>query len=169
MSSFPSPALFLTECGLAAEATADDLATVAVARGCRHYASMARGTTDPQFATLSHEVLACALLRFPLPEGFDAFRCGAMVLSDPHNRPEVLSRAADYFGVRDRVRHIIDLGLAHDETPVFWTKLAALFPPVAADDELPGLSRFVSESPLGGRGRGPVRIWLRTRWNSAAQ
>ena len=88
-----------------------------------------------------------------------------MVLSDFNNRPSAVSNAADYFGVADRVGYVARVGLAHDNALEFWEHLEPLFP--GSDDSglLPGPSRFVSETRMSGRLRGPVRIWLRTDYH----
>lgn len=148
--------------GLAAES---DLMALAVARGCLHYAPLVEERSTPaELKALPQEVLACALLRYPMPEGFDAFRCGAMVLSDRSNQPAAIAGAADYFGVGARVGHVVRLGLAHDDGPEFWREMLPLFPDAANADVLPGPSRLVSETRLSGLNRGPVRIWLRTAY-----
>ncbi len=139
---------------------------LAVARGCRHYAPMVHGhAAPPRLRALAHEVLACALLRFPMPGGFDAFRCGAMVLSDLNNQPGAISAAADYFDVAGRVGYVVCVGLACDSAHGFWERLKPLFPQADDCGLLPGPSRLVSETRMSGRFRGPVRIWLRTDYH----
>lgn len=157
----------VAECEQAGLASELDLMALAVSRGCRHYAPMVQGRPAPAgLDTLPHEVLACAMLRYPMPEGFDSFRCGVMVLSDRSNQPAAIADAAAYFGVSDRVGYVVRLGLAHDDTPDFWRKMLPLFPKAANPDSLPGPSRLVSETRLSGGNRGPVRIWLRTAYRA---
>ncbi len=166
MNSFTRQLSIGAECEQAARADERDLIALAATRGCRHYAPMVRGHAPPPgLQALSHEVLACALLRFPMPDGFDAFRCGIMVLSDLNNQPSVVSNAADYFGVADRIGYAVRVGLKYDNAREFWEQMKPLFP--GSDDTglLPGPSRLVSETRVSGWLRGPVRIWLRTDYH----
>jgi len=157
----------VADCEQAACASSQDLMALAVARGCRHYAPMVFGHhSPPRSHALSHEVLACALLRFPMPDGFDAFRCGVMVLSDLNNQPISIASAAEYFGVADRVGYVVRVGLAHDDKREFWEHLRLLFPRMSDSGLLPGPSRLMSETRMSGEHRGPVRIWLRTAYHS---
>jgi hypothetical protein len=85
-----------------------------------------------------------------------------MVLSDVNNDPEAIAAAAEYFGVRDRVAHIVHLGLEYDQSQPFWQKLSPLFSKTTAHEDLPGLSRLVSETRMTPNKGGPLQIWLRT-------
>jgi hypothetical protein len=114
---------------------------------------------------LPHEILGCALLRGSADAAtFQAIRCGAMVLSDLANSPELIAAAAKQLAVTDRVAHIARLGLAEDAHPGFWEQVQAALPEhrIGKEDFLPGVSRLVAETPLSGPGRGRARIWLRT-------
>lgn len=138
---------------------------MAVSRGCRHYAPMVEGyAVSPELSALTHEVLGCALLRLSMPAGFDAFRCGAMVLSDFSNRPEVIGDAAVYLGVESRVGYLVRVALVHDNAPEFWKRLESMFPNSDDCGLLPGPSRLISETRISSDRRGPIKVWLRTHY-----
>lgn len=99
-----------------------------------------------------------------MPDGFVYFRCGAMVLSDLGNSPELIAEAAEKFGVSERVGYVVRLALAADDQHAYWQKLLPYFPSSNSQGDLPGLSRLVSETRLSGAGRGAVRVWLRTSY-----
>lgn len=155
----------LADCRAAANLSRRKLLAMAVARGCWHYATLWPDIAPDGRSTLRHEFLGCALLRGPANvETFQAIRCGAMVLSDSGNSPELIALAAQELGVAGRVAHVARLGAAHDERPAFWRRMLAALPAAAPreQDFLPGLSRLVLETLVLGRGRAPQRIWLRT-------
>ena len=161
-SADPTPSI-ASECAAARTADMLDLMALAVERGCRHYTAMAQGRSAPAcLRSLRHEVLACALMNAPMPGGFDAFRCGAMILSDLSNRKDVLAAAAAIFGVERRIGYVVGLALEHDGEKTFWSDLHQLFPE-ATDEELPGLSRLVSETGVQRGRKELIRTWLRTR------
>ena len=84
---------------VAQAAQVQDLVALAVARGCRHYETLSGGRKAPDsLRGLSHEVLACALMSGPMPQGLGCFRCGVMVLSDLSIRMDGLAAAAAIFG-----------------------------------------------------------------------
>jgi len=143
----------------------ESLLSIAIARGCRHYAPLLPDDVAViDHPALPHEMLGAALLRGPADAGtFQAIRCGAMVLSDLGNSVVRIRDAANYFGVAHRVAHIARLGLKFDTHPEFWATLLDLIVAHASEAEfLPGVSRFVSETRMSGFGRGPAREWLRT-------
>ena len=155
------------DCNQAASASLMELMSLAISRGCRHYAAMAQGVLVPErIREIYHEVLGCALLRAPMPSWFDDFRCGCMVLSDLGNRPQAIAAAADYFDIGDRIGHIARLGLEVDHHAEFWGKLAELFPRAAGPDQLPGISRLAIETRIWGGQRKVVTTWLRTSWRT---
>jgi len=156
---------FLRACREAAELSREALLAVAVARGCWHYAPLWPDLTPEDRAGLPHEILGCALLRGPADaETFQSIRCGAMVLSDLGNSPELIATAAERLGVIGRVAHIARQGLQTDRHPDFWEKVLAALPakPSAEPDFLPGISRLTGETRPAGPGRSAVRQWLRT-------
>jgi hypothetical protein len=153
----------------ASELSRDQLLRVAIARGCRHYATLlAAGESGSDEPTLSHETLGAALLRGPADaDTFQAIRCGAMVLSDLGNSAEGMVRESRRLGVEHRLAHIARLGLSADQHVEFWQRLVKLLPSRSSADEegfLPGVSRFTSESRLIGPRRASARVWLRTHW-----
>lgn len=162
-----SDAGFLRSCQDAAKLMPDELRAVALARGCSHYAPLWPELTPADRAGLPHEVLGCALLRGPTTaETFQSIRCGAMVLSDLGNDPKLIADAAEQLGVTGRLAHLVGLGLAVDQHPDFWNRIRSAMAASGGAEEqdfLPGVSRFVWESRLGGPGLGPVRGWLRTQ------
>jgi hypothetical protein len=78
------------------------------------------------------------------------------------NRADVIADSARHFRVGRRVLHIAQLALGINDHPQFWESIVGR---VASDgppeENLPGLSRFVSETPISGPGRGRSRVWLR--------
>jgi hypothetical protein len=160
---------FLRACREAAGLSADEMRAVAVARGCSHYAPLWPNLAPADKAGLPQEVLGCALLRGPAnAETFQSIRCGAMVLSDLGNSPELIAVAAGQFGVTGRVAHLARLGLSADVHPEFWGPLQAALSglPVGEQDFLPGVSRLVAETRLSGPGKGPEVTWLRTHYRA---
>lgn len=145
----------------------DELMQIAVARGCRHYASFVPPggamRDDPE---LLHEVLGAALLRGPEDAAtFQAIRCGAMVLSDLGNSAARIAAASEQLGVAHRVAHVARLGLLADDYPHFWDALLRVLPvALVRDDFLPGVSRLTSETRVAGPGRFSIRTWLRTQY-----
>jgi hypothetical protein len=141
---------------------------IAIARGCRHYASFADSPDLVDEPGIAHEVLGCALLRGPQNiETFRAIRVAAMVLSDGGNSPKKIGSAAAAFGVEGRVSHIAKLALTADNRPDFWNAVLGTLP--AMDDVseasfLPGISRLRSETHMTGPGQGRSLVWLRTAY-----
>lgn len=157
----------LRACQHATRAPREELLTVALARGCRHYAPLWPELVPAEQSGLPHEVLGCALLAGPAtPTTFQSIRCGTMVLSDLGNSPDVIAIAAEQLGVCSRVAHITRVALANDNHPEFWERVQAALPSqsIAEQDFLPGVSRLVSETRLSGLGKGPRRVWLRTEY-----
>jgi len=147
--------------------SSDELRAAAIARGCSHYAPLWPDLTPADRAGLPHEVLGCLLLRGPATaESFQSIRCGAMVLSDLGNSPELIAVAAEQLGVTSRVAHLVRLGLSADVHPEFWDRMRVALPGLAAEEQdfLPGVSRLVAETRLSGPGKGPARTWLRTEY-----
>lgn len=145
--------------------SADELRAAAIARGCAHYAPLWPNLAPADRVGLPHEALGCALLRgAATAETFQSIRCGAMVLSDLGNAPELIAAAAEELGVAGRVAHLARLGSSADGHPEFWAALRTALPGVAAEEQdfLPGVSRLVAETRVSGPGKGPARTWLRT-------
>ncbi len=157
----------LRSCEEAAKLSVDVLRAAAIARGCSHYAPLWPDLRPADLPGLPHEVLGCALLRGPaVAETFQSIRCGAMILSDLGNVPELICAAAVRLGVAGRVAHLARLGKSAEEHPEFWHRLLVALPGPSAEEQdfLPGTSRLVSETRRSGLGKGPVRTWLRTQY-----
>lgn len=150
-----------SECDIAQALPLGALAAIAVKRGCGHYAHFA--IQQPTDSEISNETLACALMAAPMPEGFDCFRCGAMLLSDVTNDPRLVAEAAERLGAAARVGYVAALALEHDkEHRDFWAQIATLCPTVSTES-LPGISRLTAEPGIGRLGEKLPRIWLRPR------
>ena len=158
---------FARVCTKAAGLSRSELLATAIFRGCGYYASLWQDLAPGNLAWLPHEILGCALLRGPKEaETFQAIRCGAMVLSDLSNAPELIAAAAREFHVTGRAAHIAQLGLQTDRHPDFWKRVLAALPQTRDEetDFMPGVSRLVAETRRSGPNQGPVRTWLRTAY-----
>jgi hypothetical protein len=144
----------------------DELLALAVARGCRPYASFAPAAQVIPQPELPHEILGCALLRGAADaETFRSIRVGAMVLADLSNSPETMAGAAHFFGVEDRLAHLARLGFAVDIEKDFWADILARLPCAENQGDdffLPGASRLSFETPRTGPRGAASRVWLRT-------
>lgn len=151
----------------AADLDRDQLFRIAVARGCRHYAPFLppgiEASDDPE---IPHEALGAALLCGPTDAAtFQAIRCGAMVLSDLNNSPQLIADISEQLGVAHRTAHIARLGLAADTHPDFWQQVLQKLPYVMTEaDFLPGISRFTSEMRGPDWRSPPIHVWLRTHY-----
>lgn len=131
----------------------------AIARGCNYYGAFgSKAHRQPNLRDVSTEVLAAALLSGEMPEACDAVRIGAMLISTPNLDLDQVVRAAEEFGVLSRLRHIVDLAVTVDKDPR-WRELSSMLPWTAPEPDMPGISRFTSET------RFPVaqRIWLKPK------
>lgn len=156
---------FAQACAKAVGLVRSELLAAAVVRGCGHYAPLWPDLAPLNLTWLPHEILGCALLRGPKDvETFQAIRCGAMVLSDLSNNPELIAAAARELHVTGRVAHLAQVGLQADQHPDFWKQVLGGLPhaPNTELDFLPGVSRLVAETRRSGPNQGPVRTWLRT-------
>lgn len=162
-----SEAEFAQACAKAGGLSRSELLAAAVVRGCGYYASLWQDLAPSNLTRLPHEILGCALLRGPQDaETFQAIRCGAMVLSDLGNVPELIATAAKELQVAGRVAHLAQSGLRADEHPDFWQRVLVMLPTATGEelDFLPGVSRLVAETRRSGPNQGPVRTWLRTAY-----
>lgn len=158
---------FALSCAKAVRLARSELLAAAVVRGCGYYAPLWPDLVPRNLAWLPHEILGCALLRGPKNvETFQAIRCGAMVLSDLSNAPELIAAAAREFHVAGRVAHIAQVGLQADQHLDFWKQvLGGLSHARNTElDFLPGVSRLVAETRRSGPNQGPARTWLRTAY-----
>ena len=140
-----------------------ELLALAIDRGCAHYASLWPRFPAPT-GVLPHEVLGCALLRGPEDaETFQAIRCGAMVLSDWNNDPELVAEAAVRLAVSGRVSHVAKLGLRYDTRPDYWRAVIEVLPEECTEEDfLPGVSRLTRETFGSSPRHGVIRGWLRS-------
>jgi len=146
----------------------DELLGVAIARGCRHYASFVAPEYIVDRPGLAHEVLGCALLRgMANLDTFQSIRVGAMVLSDAGCSPTLAVAAAEALGVESRLAHIARTALVADDRPGYWGEILTGVPAAIEAKEvefLPGASRFRLETGKRAPGLGAARIWLRTQY-----
>ena len=165
---FPASPDFATEIERVSALSSDVLIGIAVARGCHHYAPFVAENLAVDRSDVPHEILGCALLRGGADlDTFQSVRVAAMILSDDGCDPALVARVADDFGVSSRLAHIAQLALETDDRQSYWRQiLARLLRATSAGDAafLPGVSRFTLETDKAGPGRGPVRIWLRTKY-----
>jgi hypothetical protein len=158
---------FAQACAKAVGLVRSELLAAAVVRGCGYYAPLWPDLAPRNLAWLPHEILGCALLRGAKDvETFQAIRCGAMVLSDLSNAPELIAAAARELDIAGRVAHIAQVGLRADKHPDFWKQvLGGLSNAQNTElDFLPGVSRLVAETRRSGPNQGPARTWLRTAY-----
>lgn len=140
----------------------DALISLAVSRGCSHYAA----GTPPLRNPPSHESLSDDELTILLMVGENAYeptaiRCAAQLARSPHIRPSKLARLAVMEKCERVLAHIARAGVEHDrEGASFWHELLARLSPPAPRPEphLPHWTRFVS---MPGRQRTGVAS---TRW-----
>jgi len=145
--------------------TPRDLETLAVQRGCRHYAQgdEPAGELVPR-ACFSDEELAVALLNVALPYAPRAIRCGAAMLSAPGNEPRRLAWLARLERSEIVLRHVAEAGRKFEPGHAFWPELLALLPatPTMPDGVLLHPTRFIEMTGfLPGRGRGFFTEWQR--------
>lgn len=144
--------------------SADELMSIAIQRGCRHYAPLTRvRSADPGEARLPDEVVAVALMRGDPSERFDHIRAGAMLLSKLSNDPAEIGRYAKAFGVEDRIRHVAETAISVGDHYDFWKGIIESLGRVemGARDRLPGFSRFMSLSGVVRPGQPRRNVWLR--------
>ena len=148
-------------------ATPDDLANLAVQRGCRHYSH--DGVPAGELATreqFSDEELAMALLNVALPFDSHAIRCGAAMVSAEGNSPKRLAWIAKLERSEQVLRYVAECGKKFEPENPFWIELLALLPvtPPPKDGALPHPTRFISMTGyVRGIGRKIVTQWERPR------
>lgn len=152
--------------------SADGLMSIAVQRGCSHYAPLTRGrAVDPGKATLPDEAVAVALMQGDPSERFDHIRAGAMLLSKLSNDAGEIGRRAQALGVEDRIRHVAEIAISVGDHPDFWKGIVeSLGERVEMNERerLPGHSRFMSLSGVGRPGQMRQNVWLRPRIMAAS-
>ena len=141
----------------------EDLCTLAVQRGCRHYwqGHEPEGELLTQ-AQLSNEELALALLSIAGTYDPHAIRCGAAMLGAAGNDPATLARLARWERSEQVVRYIAECGMKFEPDNSFWSELLALLPgtPPPKDGVMPHPTRFVA---MNGYERG-IGKKITTEW-----
>ena len=143
----------------------DDLSSLAVQRGCRHY--WHEGVPDGELATreqFSDEELAIALLDVALSFDPHAIRCGAAMVNAEGNSPKRLAWLAKLERSEQVLRYVAECGKKYEPENAFWDELLALLPvtPPPKDGALPHPTRFVAMTGfIPGVGRKLVIEWQR--------
>jgi hypothetical protein len=125
----------------------EDLCTLAVQRGCRHYwqgsEPLMELATQEQ---LKDEELALALLTVAGKYDPHAIRCGAAMLGAEGNDPVVLARLTVWERSECVVRYVAECGRRYEPENPFWSALLALLHPAPAPKPgvLPHPTRFVA-------------------------
>ena len=143
--------------------TPEDLWTLAVQRGCRHYWQGNESTTERvSVAEFSNEELSIALLNPSAPYSPHSIRCGAAMLGATDNDPALIAQLA----IRERsqavVRFVAECGHKFEPENVCWSQLLNLLPDCQPPKPgvMPHPTRFVS---MSGYERG-VGKKITTRW-----
>ena len=136
---------------------------VAVARGCRHYASGERPIEKPPSRKeLSDEELTILLLIGENPYEPAAIRCAAQLARSRYVDAIRLSRLAIMEKTERVLAHIARAGIQHDaEGREFWQRVLDQLPcvPTRHEPDLPHWSRFVSMPGRQRHGIAAIR-WL---------
>jgi hypothetical protein len=138
-----------------------DFVSLAVARGCRHYApAFPPAQKDPGFGVISNEDLVALLLLGANEFEPIAIRCAAQLTS--RCNVEQLANVAKRERIGRALYYIASAGLVHDRTNnPFWEHLVSLLGEQRsiADGVMPHWSRFVSQTGVTRSGDGSVQ-WL---------
>jgi hypothetical protein len=132
----------------------EDLWTLAVQRGCRHYS---QGIEPPgELATreqFGNEELAMSLLTIAAPYDPHSIRCGAAMLGAPGNDAATISRLATRERSEAVVRYVAESGLRFEPGNSFWSELINLLPGTLPlkSGVMPHPTRFVA---MNGYARG---------------
>lgn len=107
----------------------EDLWTLAVQRGCRHYSQgiepAGELATREQFG---NEELAMSLLTIAASYDPHSIRCGAAMLGAPGNDATTISRLATWERSEAVVRYVAESGLSFEPVNPFWKELINLLP-----------------------------------------
>lgn len=139
----------------------EDMISLAVARGCTHYARMMPKQHRQDLAhDLSDAELTILLLIGENPYSPAAIRCAGQMARSPHVDVQELARLAVQEKCERVLIHIARAGLLHDpDGHSFWEELTHALPalPEGPEPELPHWSRFMSmpgiqrSGPVAGR------------------
>lgn len=139
------------------------LVSLAVQRGCRHYAGFAKvKVVDPGRDSLCDEELVILLLVGEHPFSPVAIRCAAQMAKSPGVRPVKLATLAKMEKTERVLGYIARAGLKHDPSdPAFWKMILENLPsiPIRSERQLPHWTRFVSV-PGKQKGGSPPAVWL---------
>lgn len=141
----------------------DELISLAVARGCRHYPSLTEiPPADPGQERLPNDELAILLLSGSQRYEPMAIRCAAQLSRSPGIDPHRLAFLAIKEKAQRPLSHIARAGLEHDpQGRAFWTRVLDGLGPMQprAEPHLPHWTRFVS-MPGYQRGANASTTWL---------
>ena len=141
----------------------DALITLAVARGCHHYASNRPPLLDPPSTqALGDDELTILLLIGENAYEPTSIRCAAQLARSPLITPAKLVRLAVMEKCERVLAHIARAGIDHDpEGQTFWQAVMSELPttPLRTEPDLPHWSRFVSMPGKQRSGIAPTR-WL---------
>jgi hypothetical protein len=125
----------------------DDLRTLAVQRGCRHYwqGDEPEGELVP-VEVFSNEELAVALLSIAQVYDPYSIRCGAAMLGADGNDPQTLARLAIWERSEMVVAYVAACGEKYESDNSLWAELLALLPvmPQPKEGVMPHPTRFVA-------------------------
>lgn len=150
----------------------EDLCTLAVQRGCRHYwqGNEPEGELLPE-SQFSHEELAIAMLSIAGPYDPHMIRCGAAMLGAEGNDPAELARLAVWERSEQVVRYIAECGTKFEPANAFWGELLRLLPatPRPKEGVMPHPTRFVAMNGFErGVGKKITTEWQRPQHRPAA-
>jgi hypothetical protein len=141
----------------------EDLWTLAVQRGCRHYwqGDEPEGELVSQ-SLLSNEELTLALLNGAGSYSPHSIRCGAAMLGAIGNDPALVAKLALWERSESVVRFVAECGRRFEPQNAYWAELLDLLPPCMAPKEgvMPHPTRFVA---MNGYRRG-VGKKITTEW-----
>jgi hypothetical protein len=148
-----------------------DLWTLAVQRGCRHYwqGDEPEGELVAQ-TILSNEELAVALLNGAGNYSPHSIRCGAAMLGAEGNDPALIAKLAVWERSEAVIHFIAECGRSFEPHNSYWTELLERLPACNAPKEgvLPHPTRFVAMSGyVRGVGKKTTTEWQRPRGSAA--
>lgn len=149
-----------------------DLETLAVQRGCKHYWQGNEPTQELlKQGQFSNEELAIALLTVAGKYDPHAIRCGAAMLGAEGNDPANLARLTLLERSETVVRYVADCGKLYEPENLFWRKLLSLLAPAVPPKPgvLPHPTRFVAMNGyVRGVGKKITTEWQRPQHRPAA-
>lgn len=150
----------------------EDLCTLAVQRGCRHYWQGDEPATPLLTQEqMSDEELAMALLCIAGQYDPHAIRCGAAMLGAEGNDPVNIARLAVWERSEAVVRYVAECGAKFEPENAFWSTLLTLMPqtPPPKPGVLPHPTRFVAMNGYErGVGKKITTEWQRPQHRPAA-